>query len=170
MNWVDIIVIIIFILSVIAGVKEGAPKHIFSLVTIIIAIPITGALYLYLANLLSFIPGTNWENFLGFFIIMGIVSVLLQLIFWVPRKILQKAWGSGIIYRVVGGAVSLLGACISLALFALVLKAYPIFDWLAVNVSGSSIISGLMQAFGFIQLMLPEALQTASRIAAATIA
>ena len=90
MSWFDIIVIIILILTIIGGAKDGAIKSFFSLIGLIIAIPLTGLSYHLIATILSFLPGTNWENFLGFFITMGIISVILYFIFLLPRKFIQK--------------------------------------------------------------------------------
>jgi uncharacterized membrane protein required for colicin V production len=142
MSWViDIIVIIILILSFVGGLKDGAIKSFFSLLALIIAIPIAGLSYLLLAAILSFLPGTNWENFFGFFITMGIISVILHLIFLLPRKFTQKIWKKGILFRLLGGALNALGACIGFTVFTLVLRAYPIFDWLERVVSGSWLVA-----------------------------
>jgi len=159
MNWVDIVVIIILILSFFGGLKEGAVKNFFSLIALIIAIPLAGLSYYLIAAILSFLLGTNWENFFGFFITMGIISVILHLIFLLPRKIVQKIWKKGILFRLLGGVLNIVGASIGMAVFTLVLRAYPIFDWLERWVSSSSILMWLVDKFGFVQAMLPEAFQ-----------
>ena len=66
MIWVSIIALIILFFSFIGGLKEGAVKGFFSFITLIIAIPITGMSYPLLADILSFLPGQDWENFIGF--------------------------------------------------------------------------------------------------------
>jgi hypothetical protein len=53
--------------------------------------------------------------------------------------------------------LNLVGAIIGMAVFALLVQAYPIFDWLSRWVSDSGILSALVNAFSFVQLMLPEA-------------
>jgi len=156
MNWVDIVVIIILILSFIGGIKDGAVKSFFSLVALIIAIPLTGLSYRLIASLLSFLPGINWENFVGFFITMAILSVILHFIFLVPRKIIQKIWKKGCLFRLLGGFLNAFGALIGFTVFALVLIAFPIFDWLERWVLSSGILMWLVDKFGFVQAMLPE--------------
>jgi uncharacterized membrane protein required for colicin V production len=156
MHWVDIVVIIILILSFIGGLKEGAVKHFFSLVALFIAIPLTGLSYHLIATILSFLPGTNWENFVGFFITMAIISVILHFIFLLPRKFIQKIWKKGCLFRLLGGILSLFGVTIGLSVFTLVLRAYPIFDWLERWVSSSGVLMWLVDKFGFVQAMLPE--------------
>jgi len=46
-----------------------------------------------------------------------------------------------------------------------VLRACPIFDWLERWVGSSGILMGLIDKFGFVQAMLPEALQNATPLA-----
>lgn len=164
MNWFDIIVIIILIITFLSGLKEGAVKNFFSLVALIIAIPLTGVSYHLIARILSFLPGTNWENFFGFFITMGIITIILHFIFLLPRKIIQKIWGKGCLFRLLGGVLNLFGAAIGLMVFTLVLRAYPIFDWLERWVSSSGILIWLVEHFGFVQVMLPEVLRNAPQM------
>ena len=164
MHWFDIIVIIILILTFFGGIKDGAVKTFSSLVALIIAIPAAGASYRLIASLLSFLPGENWENFFGFFITMGIISVILHLIFLLPRKFTQKIWKKGMLFRLLGGVLNLFGTAIGFTVFALVLRAYPIFDWLASWFSSSGVLTWLVDKFGFVQAMLPEALKQVSTI------
>jgi uncharacterized membrane protein required for colicin V production len=157
MNWVDIVVIILLILSFLGGLKEGAVKALSSLVSLLIAIPVTTFCYRLLAAVLSFLPGENWENFLGFFITLGIITAILHLIFFIPRKIIGTIWKEGILFRLLGGVFNLLGGIIGMVVFALAVQAYPIFDWLERWVSGSGVLATLVNTFSFVQLMLPEA-------------
>ena len=85
MNWVDIIVIILLILGLLGGLKEGAVKAFSSLMAMYIAVFISGLSYGLLASLLAFLP-YNWSNFLGFFFTAGIISVILHFVFFIPRK------------------------------------------------------------------------------------
>jgi uncharacterized membrane protein required for colicin V production len=164
MNWLDIIVIIILILTFIGGLKEGAVKSFFSLVALIIAIPLTGLSYHLISKILSFLPGTNWENFFGFFITMAIISVILHFIFSLPRKFLQKIWKKGCLFRLLGGILNVLGGSIGMTVFTLVLKVYPILDWLERWVSSSGILTWLVNSLGFIQSMLPEIFRKTSTL------
>jgi membrane protein required for colicin V production len=149
MNWVDIIVIILLILGLLGGLKEGALKALSSLMAMYIAVFLASFSYALLASLLSFLP-YNWSNFLGFFITAGIISVLLHFVFFVPRKVFGAMWKKGVFFRVLGGVFSLIGSIISMAVFALVVRAYPVFDWLARWVTDSNILNTLMDIFKFI--------------------
>jgi uncharacterized membrane protein required for colicin V production len=150
MNWVDIIVIILLVLGFAGGMKEGAVRAFASLIAVVISIPLAGLSYRLIASLLSFLPGENWENFLGFFISLGIITAILHLIFFLPKKLIGAVWNKGILLRILGGGFNLLGGMIGMV-------AYPIFDWLERWVVSSGVLSTLVDGFGFVESMLPEA-------------
>ena len=159
MIWVNIIAVIILILSFIGGLKDGAVKAFFSSLGFIIAIPLAGFSYRLIAVLLSFLPGENWENFVGFFVTLVIISVIWQLIFLLPRKIFQKIWKKGAFFRLLGGTLNVLGASIGMVIFTLVVAAYPIFGWLQQAAISSSVLMWLVEHLSFVQAMLPEVFQ-----------
>jgi len=154
---VSIIAVIILILSLINGFKDGALKQAVSIISLLIAIPLAGLCYGWLASLFSFLPGENWENFVGFFVTMGIIMVAFYFIFLIPRKFFEKSWKGGLLLRSIGAVLSFFNAAIGMVLFAVVLNAYPIFDWLQSAVSGSGVINWLGSWLGFVQAMLPSA-------------
>ena len=155
MVWVSLFALLILVLSFVGGLKEGAVKQFVSLVILIIAIPLAGISYHLVATILSFLPGENWENFVGFFITLAVISVILHFIALLPRKLVQKIWKKGLLFRLLGGALNTLNASIGMVVFTLVLLAYPIFGWLERAVAGSSVLSALVQALGFVQALLP---------------
>jgi len=167
MIWVNIIAVIILILSFFGGFREGAVKQFFNLVALIIAIPLAGFSYHLLAVLLSFLPGENWENFIGFFIALALISVILHFIALLPRRLVQKIWRRGLFFRLIGGALSLVNASIGMVVFTLVLLAYPIFNWLERAVANSGVLASLVEIFGFVQAMLPEVFQNAATLVVA---
>ena len=169
MALVNIIAVIILILSFLGGLKEGAVKNLFSLAVLIIAILLAGLYYL-IATILSFLPGTNWENFIGFFITIGIISLIMHFIFFLPRRIAQKIWGKGILFRLLGGGLNVLNAGIGMVVFTLALGAYPIIDWLERAVTNASVLMWLVKLLSFVEAMLPEAFQNAAISVAAALA
>lgn len=152
---VSIIAIIILILGLVNGFREGALKQAVSVISLLAAIPLAGLCYNWLASLFSFMPGENWENFIGFFVTMGIIVVLIQLLLLLPRRFFEKSWKEGPFYRAIGVVLGFFGTAIGMVVFALVLNAYPIFDWLQRAVSGSCVINWLDSWLGFVQWMLP---------------
>lgn len=167
MSWFDILVLVILFLSLLGGLKEGAVKNFFYLIALLIVIPISGFSYYLIARILSFLPGTNWENFLGFFITMGLISAIIHLIFLVPRKIIQKIWKRGVLFRLLGGAINVLNTSIGLVVFTLVIGAYPIITWLERVVANSDILARMAEQLSFVQSMLPETFQNAASMVTA---
>lgn len=161
---VDILAVIILIFSFLGGLKEGAVKHFFNLIVLIVAILVAVRCYHWIAIVLSFLPGTNWGNFVGFFIALALVSVILHFIFLLPRKIVQKIWKRGALFRLLGGALSIVSASIGVVVFVLTVGAYPIFGWLEHAVTNSSVLTWLVEHLSFVQAMLPEAFRNAATL------
>lgn len=161
---IDILAVIILILSFFGGFKEGAVKHFSNLIVLIVAIRVAGLSYHLIAAILSFLPGANWENFIGFFIALALVSVILHFIFLLPRKITQKIWKKGALFRLLGGALNIVSAGMGMVVFALAVGAYPIFGWLERAVTNSSVLTWLVEHLSFVQSMLPEAFQNVATL------
>lgn len=156
MNWVDILVIIVLVGSFIGGLKQGVVNALSSLIATIISIPVTGLTYRWLAGVLSFLSGSNWENFLGFYITFGIVYAVIYLALHPLRKSLGATWSQGFLFRLFGGVCLLVSFMIGFVVLTLVVGAYPIFDWLERWLNSSEVLASFVRSFGFIRLMLPE--------------
>lgn len=156
MIWVSILAVVILFLSFFGGLKEGAVKQGFSLVVLVVAIPLAGLSYRLVATVLAFLPGENWENFIGFFIALGLISVILHFIILLPRKIAQKIWRRGFVFRLLGGILNAINASIGMVVFTLVLLTYPVFDWLERAVAGSGVLMWMVENLSFVPAMLPE--------------
>ena len=156
MVWASVLTIIVLVGSFAGGFREGAVKSFFSFIGLLIALPLAGLAYRLLAGALSFIPGENWEGFLGYFITLGIMSAILSGIFLLPRKAVQKVWDKGILFRLIGGGFSVFAAAIGIVVFTLVVRQYPIWGWLERAVTGSSVLIWLVEHMGFVQSLLPE--------------
>jgi len=152
---VSILVVVVLIASLFGGAKEGAVRNAFSLLALLIGIPLTGLSYRLLATVLSFLPGENWENFIGFFVTMGLIILLLYLVFLVPRKFIQLTWKQGFLFRLIGGVLNLFNAALGMVVFTLLLEAYPIFGWLEGAVASSAVVTWLTANLGFVGAMLP---------------
>jgi len=159
---VSIIAVLLLLFSIFGGLRQGAVRQLFNLLATLIAIPVAGVSYQGLADIFSFIPGQNWENFIAFFIMLAVVNIVLYFASLLPGRALKKAWPGGLYFCVLGAIFSLVNAIIGMVVFALVLHAYPIFDWLERAVSGSAVITGLVSLFGFVQAVLPEVLRQAA--------
>jgi uncharacterized membrane protein required for colicin V production len=165
MVWVSVLAVLGLLFSIFMGLREGAVKQLFTLLATLIAIPVAGISYERLAGWLSFIPGENWEGFIAFFIMMAVVSIVLNFVFILPGRALKKAWPGGLFYCVLGAIFSLVNAILGIVVFALVLHAYPIFSGLEQAVSGSPVVSFLVSVFGCVQAVLPEVFRQVAAIA-----
>ena len=161
---VSILVLIILIISFLGGLKEGAVKTFFNLMVLIIAIPLAGFSYRLIATILSFLPGENWENFIGFFIALALISVILHFIILLPRKFIQKVWRKGTFFRLLGSVLNVLNASIGMVVFTLVLGAYPIIGWLERAMANSGVLAWLVEHLSFVQAMLPEVFRDAATL------
>lgn len=148
---ISIIAGLVLFFSFIGGITQGAVKSFFSIIAFIIALPVTGLLYIYPARLLSFLPGRDWENFLGFFITLAIAAFIFQFLFFLPRKIVESIWKRGPVNRLLGGLLNLLSAAIGLTVLAIVLAEYPVWDWLQRAVAGSTVMSWLVANLDFVR-------------------
>ena len=123
------------------------------------AIPIAATFFHLLATILSFLPGDDWNNFIGFFITLSFITVLFHIAFFLPRRIIQKVWNKGLLFRLLGGALNVLETAIGLAVFTLIVRAYPIIDWLERAVTDSSATTWLVTHLGFVETLLTNALR-----------
>jgi uncharacterized membrane protein required for colicin V production len=159
---VSIVAVMILFFSFMGGFFQGAVQSFFSLISFIVALPLAGLFYPFFARILSFLPGRNWENFLGFFISLAIASLILNFLFYLPRKITERAWKRGPISRLLGALLNLVGAALGIVVFALVLEAFPVLGWLQRAVSSSGVIAWLVVNLDFIQEWLPEVMRSTS--------
>jgi uncharacterized membrane protein required for colicin V production len=159
---VNILALLVLFFSFIGGLKEGAVKNFFSLIALIIAIPLAGVSYRLLAAILSFLPGENWQNFVGFFVMLALINIASYFVFLLPRTFIQKNWENGFPYRLIGGILNTFIAAIGMVVFILVIGAYPIIGWLEQIVASSSVLTLLAERLSFVQAMLPEAFQDAA--------
>ena len=163
---VNIIALVVLILSFFGGLKEGVVKHFFNLTVLIISIYLAGLSYHLLATILSFLPGARWENFVGFFITMALLSLVLNLVLFLPRKFFRAIWRKGVFFRLLGAALNIFNAGIGMVVFSLVLAAYPIIDWLERAVTNASVLTWLAEHLGFVPALLPEVLKEAAPLVA----
>jgi len=152
---VDIIVVLILIFSFIGGLKGGAVKQFFGLLMFIIAIPLTGVFYGYVVSWFSFVGDSTWRTFLAFLLTMGIIMILLHLIFWLPRHLLDKVWNEGFFWSLLGGVLGLLNSALGLVLLVSLIDIYPVLPWLDNIFASSQVLNWLVNTLGvFIMTLL----------------
>jgi uncharacterized membrane protein required for colicin V production len=160
---ITIIAALILIFSFFGGLTQGLVKSFFSLATFLISVPVAGLYYKSAASWLGFIHNQNWQHFLGFFIIMCISSIILSIIFFLPRKIIDNIIPKFIVLNVVGGLLNLLGSVMGLIVLGCLINAFPVWEWLRSGMNDSGLISWLMSHFALTKYLLPEILRVTAK-------
>jgi len=152
---IDVIVALVLIFSFLGGLKEGAVKEFIGLLAFVIAIPLAGLFTGFISGWLSFVADSTWRAFLTFLLTMGIIIILLHLIFWFPKNLLDKVWSGGFLWSLLGGVFGLADAVLGLVLTVILLRTYPVFPWLNDILGSSNILNWLVSSFsGVVNLLL----------------
>ena len=86
MNWLDIIIIVVIVISAFVGLKNGIIRAALSLAGLIVGVILAGRYYVLLSERLSFIPQDSIAKIVAFLIIligiMIIASVIAGFLKW----------------------------------------------------------------------------------------
>jgi membrane protein required for colicin V production len=145
---IDVIVALVLIFSFLGGLKEGAVKEFIGLLAFIVALALGGVFTGYISGWLSFVADGTWRTFLSFLLTMGIIIILLHLIFWFPKSLLDKIWSGGFLWSLLGGVFGLADAVLGLVLMVILLDVYRVFPWLNDILNSSNILNWLVSSFG----------------------
>jgi membrane protein required for colicin V production len=145
---VDVIVALILIFSFLGGLKEGAVKEFIGLLAFVIALLLSPVFTGFFSGWLSFVGDGTWRAFLSFLLTMGIIIILLHLIFWFPKSLLDKVWNGGFLWSLLGGVFGLADAALGLVLMVVLLDTYRVFPWLNDILNSSNILNWLVSSFG----------------------
>ncbi|MFH0769499.1 MAG: CvpA family protein [Chloroflexota bacterium] len=152
MNWLDIVVLVIMIISILVGLKIGLIKALLSLAGSIVGVILAGHYYVPLSELLSFIPQASLAKIVAFAIIfigiMVIASVLAVLLKWAVSAIML-GWVNHL-----GGAIFglVMGAIFCGALLAIWVR----FSGDTTVVSESYLAAILLDRFPLVLALLPD--------------
>jgi len=129
-NWLDFVLGLILLLSVIGGLRAGLAREVISLAALVVGVVcglwfhgLVGALFL------PYLSSRQLANAIGFFVIMGGIVAVSALACWLVDKLL-KAVRLSWLNRLLGGVFGLLrgaliGAVIVMALMAFSVKPPP---------------------------------------------
>ena len=156
MNWLDIVIIIFLILSVVSGIIGGLIKAIFGLVGLIVGVILAGRYYVSLADHLGFISNDDTARIVAFIIIFAAVCIVAMLLGLILTKIVSKI-KLGWINRLLGGVLGLFTGAISIAaLLVILVKFTDIGD----SVSNSAMATFLVDKFPIVLGLLPKEFDT----------
>ena len=151
---IDVIVALVMIFSFIGGLKEGAVKEFLNLLAFIVALSLTGAFTAYFLGWMSFVPDRLWQAFFTFLVTMGIITIILHLVFLLPRHLLDRVWNGGFIWNALGGIFGVVNTALGLALMVILFEIYPVLDRLSDLLAASNLLNWLVSSFGSIILSL----------------
>ncbi|MDP2919028.1 MAG: CvpA family protein, partial [Dehalococcoidia bacterium] len=80
MNWIDIVIIVYLIISVISGAAQGLIRSVLSLLGIIIGVVLAANFYKQLGGVFGFINNDTIAKVIAFLIIVGVVMIVASII------------------------------------------------------------------------------------------
>jgi len=89
MNWLDIVIIVLLLVSAVGGFINGLIKSVFSLVGLIVGVVVAGRLYVPFSGLFGFIQNENVAKIVAFIIIFLIIIIIAAIIGVVLTKIVS---------------------------------------------------------------------------------
>jgi uncharacterized membrane protein required for colicin V production len=152
----DIIVALVLAFSFIGGLKGGAIKEFFGLAAFLIALLLVGTFRGYFNGWFSFVLDKNWRAIISFLVTLAIISILLHILFWLPRHLLEKIWEGGFLWSLLGGALNSMNSALGLVLLVELLDTYPALGSLDALLSASHVVDWLVNTFGAFVISLMQ--------------
>jgi membrane protein required for colicin V production len=152
MNWLDIVIIILLIISAFGGLASGLIKSVLSLVGLIVGVVLAGRFYIGLSGLLAFIQNQNIARIVAFLIIFLIVVVIAAVL----GSILTKAVSAlllGWLNRLGGAVFGIILGAVFIAAILVILAKYAGGNSV---ISGSAIAPVLVDRFPLVLALLPK--------------
>ena len=152
MNWLDIVIIVVAVLSGIWGLRQGIIKTVFGIAGLIGGIVLAGRYYDELAALLSS-SGATWVNIAAYAIILIATLIVAGVIGRLVAKLVHLVL-LGWLDRLVGCVLGVfIGGLLCAAVLAIVVKYYPGTEAV---ISQSGLAKFLMEQFPLLLALLPE--------------
>ena len=151
MDWLDIVIIAVLIISAVLGLRIGIIKAVLTLAGLIVGVILAWRYYIPLSGQLTFIPQASIAKIVAFAIIMivimviaGVLAALLKFV----ASIVMLGWVNRL-----GGAILglLLGSILCAALLATWVKFLGAGD----TITGSGLAVVLLDRFPMVLALLP---------------
>jgi membrane protein required for colicin V production len=152
MNWLDIVIIVILIGSLIGGIQNGLIKAALSLIGLVVGIVLAGRFYLSFSHVLSFIPHEGAAKIVAFVIILAAALIVFGIIAALLTK-LASALLLGWINRLAGAVV---GVIMGAIFMGAVLAIWVRFLGMTGAIAGSAIAPFLLKYFPVVLSLLPS--------------
>jgi len=151
MNWLDIVIAVILVVSVIAGLRAGLIRMVVSLAGILLGVFLAGRYYQALGERLTFISSDKGASIAAYVLILVLVIVVAGLIAWLLSKAIS-AIALGWLNRV-GGAV--LGLFSTAVFIGAVLAVWAKYGGGGETIGSSVLGSFLLDKFPLVLALLP---------------
>jgi membrane protein required for colicin V production len=152
MNWLDIVLLVVLIISVVMGIRAGIIKVLFTLAGGIIGVVLAGRFSDSLGSKMTFISDSGTAKIVAFIIILLLVMAAALILAFVIKKVASLVL-LGWIDRIGGGILGLvLGAIFCGALVTIWVK----FQGSSSAVTDSAISGFLVDKFPLVLGLLPS--------------
>ncbi|MFH1003234.1 MAG: CvpA family protein [Chloroflexota bacterium] len=118
MNWLDIVILIVMVITTLYGLRSGLIKTVLDVVGLLVGIVLAGRFYSSLAGALTFVPSEGWAKIIAFIIILVAViivaGILARLLKWLT-SLVMLGWLNhllGAVFGLVWGGI-VLGALLT---------------------------------------------------------
>ena len=151
MNWIDIVIAIYLILSVIGGAMQGLIRSVLSLLGMIIGVVLAANFYEKLATIFGFIHNQTVANVISFVLIVGAVVIIAAIVGSALRSVIKAihlGWVDGLGGAVFGLAMGVISAG---ALLAVIVKLTG-----TDLITGSALAGFLLDKFPVVLGFLPS--------------
>jgi membrane protein required for colicin V production len=156
MNWLDIVIIIVIVISIFMGLKAGIIKVLFMLAGGIIGVVLAGRYSDSLASKLTFISDPNIAGIVAFVIIILAVMIIAMILAMVIKKIVSAVLLGWVDH--LGGAV--LGLLVGAIFCGAVLAMWIKYQGLSDAVTSSALANFLLTKFTIVLGLLPSEFQS----------
>lgn len=152
MNWLDIVLIVVIVISAFIGLRMGLIKAVLSLVGTIVGVILAGRYYIPLSERLSFIPQESLAKIVAFviimFAIMAIFSIIASLLKW-AASLIMLGWVNHL-----GGAA--FGLVLGIIFCSALLTIWVRFLGTEAVISESRLAAVMLQYFPLVLALLPD--------------
>lgn len=154
MNWLDIAIVVVGIVSLIMGLRTGLIRMVALVVGVIVGLFLAGLYSAQLGEFLAEYVGASWANWVGFAIILVGVIIAASILGRIARKIASFML-LGFLDTLAGGVLGvvlstlLLGTLISLA------GTFPFFN-LDKAIAESNLAPVILKAMPLVLGLLPD--------------
>ncbi len=153
MNWLDIVIIIGLVISVVSGIQQGLIRIVFVLAGGIIGVVLAGQYSTQLAEKLSFISDANIAGIVAFVIIIVATLIVASILGIIVQKIVHILPLVGWVDRLGGAVIGLLSGAIFIGA---ILAMYVRFQGSSDIIADSAISNFLIDKFGIVMGLLPS--------------